>query len=379
MIIQSKKVWIANQFIPAAVEIKDGKIENIFAYGSKNADEDYGEKRIVPGFLDIHTHGAFSWDTNDATDGGLEIWLKNIVKEGVTGLCPTTITQSEEVLTKAVQHVAEVYKTNPQGAEILGIHFEGPYLDMKYKGAQPPEHIVKTSVEQFKHYQDAANGLIKIITLAPEHDENFALTKYCAETGVVVSMGHSNATYEEAALAVANGAKSMTHVYNGMSPFNHRNNGLVGAAFRFRDVFGEVICDGNHSSLASLNIYFETKGRDYAIMVTDSLMAKGNPVGSKFMFGGHEIEIYPDGSAHLTEINSLAGSTLKVNEGLRLLVEEAKVPFDAALNSCTINPARLLRIDDRKGKLCAGYDADIVVLNDDYSVNQTYCKGVAQL
>ena len=108
-------------------------------------------------------------------------------------------------------------------------------------------------------------------------------------------------------------------------------------------------------------------------------MAKGNPVGSRFMFGGHEIEIYPDGSAHLTEINSLAGSTLKVNEGLRILVEEAKVPFDAALNSCTINPARLLRIDDHKGKLCVGYDADIVVLEDDYSVAQTYCKGEAQL
>lgn len=379
MIIQSKKVWIANQFIPAQLEVENNKITNVYTYGAKEVDEDYGNSRIVPGFLDVHTHGAYSWDTNDATDGGLETWLENIVKEGVTGLCPTTITQSEEVLTNAVKHVAEVYKTNPKGAEILGIHFEGPYLDMKYKGAQPPEHIAVPSVEQFKRYQDAANGLIKIITMAPEHDPNFELTKYCANTGVVVSMGHSNATFEEAALAVANGAKSMTHVYNGMTPFNHRNNGLVGAAFRFRDVFGEVICDGNHSSLAALNIYYETKGRDYTIMVTDSLMAKGNPVGSKFMFGGHEIEIYPDGSAHLTEINSLAGSTLKVNEGLRILVEEAHVPFDAALNSCTINPARMLKIDDHKGKLGVGYDADIVVLSDDYNVIQTYCKGVAQL
>jgi N-acetylglucosamine-6-phosphate deacetylase len=148
---------------------------------------------------------------------------------------------------------------------------------------------------------------------------------------------------------------------------------------RFRDVYGEVICDGNHSTLAALNIYFETKGRDYAIMVTDSLMAKGNPVGSRFMFGGHEIEIFPDGSAHLLEIDSLAGSTLKVNDGLRILVEEAHVPFDAALNSCTINPARMLKIDDRKGRLGVGYDADIVVLDEDYNVVQTYCKGVAQL
>lgn len=379
MLIQSKKVWFANQFSEAQIEIEDGKIIAVHPYNSRKVDVDYGDLRIVPGFLDIHTHGAYSWDTNDATENGLEYWLKKITHEGVTGLCPTTITQSEEVLTKAVAHVAEVYDKKPHGAEILGIHFEGPYLDMKYKGAQPPEHIVPTSVEQFKRYQDAAKGLIKIITLAPEHDHDFALTRYCSETGVVVSMGHSNATYEEACLAVANGARSMTHIYNGMSPFNHRNNGLVGAAMRFRDVFGEVICDGNHSTTAALNILFESKGRDYTIMVTDSLMAKGNPVGSKFMFGGHEIEIYPDGSAHLTEINSLAGSTLKVNEGLRILVEEALVPFDAALNSCTINPARLLRIDDHKGKINVGYDADIVVLNDDYSVKQTYCKGEAMI
>ena len=379
MIIQSKRVWIANQFIAAQLEVKEDKIVHVYPYDNQPVDKDYGSLRIVPGFLDVHTHGAYSWDTNDATDGGLETWLENIVKEGVTGLCPTTITQSEEVLTNAVKHVAEVYKTNPKGAEILGIHFEGPYLDMKYKGAQPPEHIVVPTIEQFKRYQDAADGLIKIITMAPEHDPDFALTKYCAANDVVVSIGHSAATFEEAALAVANGVKSMTHVYNGMTPFNHRNNGLVGAAFRFRDVFGEVICDGHHSTLAALNIYYATKGRDYAVMITDSLMAKGNPVGSKFMFGGHEIEIYPDGSAHLTETKGLAGSTLKVNDGLRILVEKAGVPFDAALNSCTINPARYIGIDDRKGKLVVGYDADIVVLNDDYTVEQTYCKGVASL
>lgn len=379
MIIQSKKVWIANQFIAAQIEVNEGKIQRIYKYAEKEADVDYGTTRIVPGFLDVHTHGYYSWDTNDATGDGLRYWLANIPKEGVTGLCPTTITQSFEVLSNALKNVAKVYKEQPAGAEILGVHFEGPYLDMKYKGAQPPEHIKKPLVEQFKQYQEAADGLIKIITMAPEQDEDFALTRYCSEHGVVVSIGHSAATYEEAAMAVANGARSMTHVYNGMTPFNHRNNGLVGSAFRFRDVFGEIICDGNHSTPAALNIYFETKGRDYAIMITDSLMAKGNPVGSKFMFGGHEIIIYPDGSAHLTEIDSLAGSTLKVNEGLRILVEEANVPFDAALNSCTINPARLLRIDDHKGKLMAGYDADIVVLGDDYNVIQTYCKGKAMI
>ncbi|MEG0734111.1 N-acetylglucosamine-6-phosphate deacetylase [Anaerorhabdus sp.] len=379
MIIQSKRVWVSGQFIPAQIEINNNKIAAVLPHGSKPVDKDYQEKRIVPGFLDIHCHGAYGFDTNDANEEGLRNWLKNIPNEGVTGLCPTTITQSVDVLTGAVKNVAQVVDSGYEGAEILGIHFEGPYLDMHYKGAQPEQYIVPPTVEQFKEYQKAANGLIKIITLATETDKDFELTHYCSENDVVVSIGHSAATYEEALMAVANGAKSMTHIYNGMSPFNHRSNGLVGAAFRFRDVFGEVICDGNHSTPAALNILFNSKGRDYTIMVSDALMAKGSPAGSKFIFGGNEIEIYPDGSAHLTATKGLAGSTLKLNEGLKVLVELAQIPFDAALNACTLNPARLLKIDDHKGKICSGYDADMVVLNDDYSVEQTYCRGKESL
>ena len=186
MIIQSKKVWIADQFISAAVELEQGKITGIFPYGEKQADVDYGSKRIVPGFMDIHCHGAYEFDTNDAKPEGLRYWAKHIVSEGVTSFLATTVTQSVEVLTNAVANVADVMEGSYEGAEILGIHFEGPYLDMKYKGAQPPEYIAKPSVEQFKHYQQAARGHIRYVTLAPEHDEGFALTHYLTEHGVVV-------------------------------------------------------------------------------------------------------------------------------------------------------------------------------------------------
>ena len=378
MIIQSKKVWIADQFFPAQIEMEDGKIVNVYDYGTKPVDVDYGTKRIVPGFIDIHCHGAYTFDTNDAHEEGLRNWTKGIVDEGVTGFLATTITQSEEVLTNAVKNVAKVVREGYEGAEILGIHFEGPYLDMKYKGAQPEQYIVIPTIEQFKHYQEAADGLIKVITMATEQDDDFALTEYCAKNGVVVSIGHSAATYEQAVMAYAHGATSMTHVYNGMTPFNHRANGLVGAAYRLRTMYGEIICDGNHSTLAALNNYFMSKGPDYAIMVSDALMAKGTPIGSHYMFGGNEIEIYPDGSAHLVATKGLAGSTLNLNKGLRILVEEAMVPFNYAINSCTINPARCFGVDDRKGSITVGKDADIVVLNDDYSVEQTYCKGVAK-
>ena len=379
MLIQGKKIWIADQFMAAGLEIKDGKITDIVPYGSRPADVDYEDLRIVPGFLDIHCHGAYGFDTNDANEDGLRKWTKNIVGEGVTAFLATTITQSEEVLTKAVANVAKVMEDGYEGAEILGIHFEGPYLDMVYKGAQPEQHIVKPTIEQFKRYQEAAKGNIRYITMATETDEDFALTHYLTEHNVVVSIGHSAATYEQAAMAYAHGARSMTHVYNGMTPFNHRANGLVGAAYRIRTMFGEIICDGNHSTTAALNNYFISKGPDYSIMISDALMVKGSPAGSRYIFGGNEIEIYPDGSAHLTSTGGLAGSTLKLNDGLRILVEEAMVPFNYAINSCTINPARCLGVDNRKGLIGVGMDADLVVLERDYQVRQTYCMGEAQL
>ena len=339
MVLQSRRVWLAGQFVPAQLEVADGKIVNVFPFGTKTADVDYGNKRIVP----------------------------------------TTVTQMPEVLTKAVANVAKVVEEGYEGAEILGIHFEGPYLDMEYKGAQPPEAIAKPTVEQFKMYQEAAHGMIKYITMAPEHDPEFALTKYCSQNGVVVSMGHSSASYEQALMGIANGAMSMTHVYNGMTPYHHRKPGLVGTALRVRDIYGEIICDGCHSHLAALNNFFTAKGRDYSIMIRDTLRAKHCPPGGNYELGGHPIEIGEDGLARLKGTDTIAGSTLNINKGLRILVEEAMVPFDAALNSCTINPARVLRVDDRKGKLTAGYDADIVVLEDDYAVAQTYCKGIAML
>lgn len=378
MIIQSKKVWIADQFTPAQLELEDGIIKEIYPYNEKEVTKDYGNLRILPGFIDIHCHGAYGFDTNDANPEGLRKWAKGIVDEGVTSFLATTLTQSEKVLTNAVSNVAKVVEEGYEGAEILGIHFEGPYLNKAHKGAQPEEYCVKPNIEQFKRYQKAAHGLIKYITMAVENDEDYALTKYCSQNNVVVSIGHSNATYEQAVQAYAHGARSMTHVYNAMTPFTHRANGLVGGALRIRNMYGEIICDGNHSTLAALNNFFTSKGPDYSIMITDSLMCKGFPVGTKFDFGGQEVVIYPDGSAHLVEAGNLAGSTLNVNKGLKILIEDALVPVNYAINACTSNPARCLHVDDRKGTIGVGYDADLVVLDRDYEVVQTYCKGIGQ-
>ena len=379
MIIQSTRVWICGQFLPAQLVIEGEKIAAVCPYGTHPADEDSGARRILPGFIDVHTHGCYGFDTNDAEPEGLRNWMAHIPEEGVTGILPTTVTQMPDVLTKAVANVAQVVREGYEGAEILGIHFEGPYLDMDYKGAQPPEAIAVPTVEQFSMYQEAADGLIRYITLAPEHDPDFALTKHCRETGVVVSMGHSSATYEQALMAVANGATSMTHVYNGMTPYHHRKPGLVGTALRLRDIYGEIIGDGQHSHLAALNNYMTAKGRDYAILISDSLRAKHCPPGGDYELGGHPVEIRENGLAYLKGTDTIAGSTLSMNRGLKILIEDALIPVDAAINACTLNPARCLGVDGRKGKLVAGYDADVVVLEDSYDVAQTYCRGKAML
>lgn len=377
MIIQSKRVWIGSQFLPAQIEIEDGKIQRIYPFGTKTCEKDYGSHRILPGLIDIHTHGSYGYDTNDGEPEGLRDWMRRIPEEGVTSILPTTVTQMPDVLTKAVANVARVIEEGYEGAEILGIHFEGPYLDMDYKGAQPPEAIAVPSVEQFRQYQEAAKGWIRYITVSPEHDEDYALIRYCASNGVVVSMGHSSADYDQALMAVANGVTSMTHVYNGMTPFKHRAPGLIGAALRIGDLYGEVIGDGHHSHPAALHLFFQAKGSERGILVSDSLRAKHCPPGGNYQLGGHDIEIGEDGLARLKGTDTIAGSTLKMNQGLRILIEEAEVPAETAIHACTLNPARCLGVDDRKGKICAGYDADLTVLDDHYSVVQTYCRGTA--
>lgn len=168
MIIQSKRIWIHEQWVAAQLEIVNKKIVRILPYSSQSVDIEYGNNRICPGFIDTHCHGAFGFDTNSADEAGLRLWLKRAPEEGVTSLCPTTITQSEEILIKALKNVSKVMKSKMDGAQIAGVHFEGPYLNVKFKGAQPEEYIKEPDIQQFKRYEEAAGGCIKIITMAVE-------------------------------------------------------------------------------------------------------------------------------------------------------------------------------------------------------------------
>ncbi|ADO50532.1 N-acetylglucosamine-6-phosphate deacetylase [[Enterobacter] lignolyticus] len=373
MKIQSERVWAGGGFYPAQITIEDGKICDVTPGTGSDADIDYGARRLIPGLIDTHAHGAWDYDANENDPDGLRRWAASLPAEGVTAFCPTTVTDEDATLLAALNNIARVMDEGCAGAEMLGIHLEGPFLSQKYRGAQPEKQIRPASLRDFQAFEQAARGRIVAITLAPEEDASFALTRYCAQKGIVVNMGHSDATFEQALAAVANGAKNVTHVYNGMAKYVNREPGLLGAALRLDGLYGEVIADGIFVSLVSASHLYRVKNDNDVIMISDSMKAKGCPPG-RYLFGGEPMILGEDGATR-RENGVLVGSTLQLNRGLYNMVEGAMVPFGAALKSCTLNPARLLGLDHRKGRLARGFDADIVILEDDYQVNTTFCRG----
>lgn len=374
MKLKSKRVWIGGTFLPATLQIENGKIAAVLGYDEPGA-EDWANNRVVPGFIDVHTHGAYGAMANYCREEELKLWTSKLPDEGVTAYLPTTFTEEPDNIAAACERIANVMEGGPAGAEILGIHLEGPFLSIEYKGAMNPERIIPFDAALFDRWQQAARGHVRYITIAPEQDQGYRFTQYAAQQGVVVSIGHSAATYQQALYALGNGARCFTHAFNAMKPLNHREPGCVGALMR-SDAYTELIFDGHHVSMDVIQILFRTKGRDRIVGVSDSLSLKAAAPG-EYSLDGRALVINDDGAAFLKGTTTLAGSTLMYNRGLKLLVETAEVPISWALAALSENPARLLGLDDRLGYIRAGYDADLVVLGDDYQVVQTYCKGKA--
>lgn len=382
MILMGRRIWIGGRFVPARITIEDGIIARVEPYEKDERGEaiDCGEERLVPGFIDLHTHGAYGFDTDDGDPEGLRRWAQKLPEEGVTSFLPTAAVQSPQVLMKALSAVDAAVcrqeRDEPEGeAQILGAHLEGPCLSLAFAGAQDKKEIHPLSEEELEQYQEAAGGRIRRITLAPEEDQDFRLTRFCSLRGITVSLGHSQADYQRVLMAAANGASSVTHVYNGMSGFHHRSPGMVGAALTIPDLYGEIICDGLHCHPAALGLFFQAKGGNTSIMITDSLSVKGCRPGDEGRLGKQMVVMGDDGLGRLKDSQVIAGSTLFMNQGLRLLVEQAGVPFGWALNSCTLNPARCLGLEHRKGRIAAGCDGDLVLLGGDYRVLRAWCRG----
>ncbi len=372
MKLKSRRVWVGGTFIPATVALEGGKIDALLGY-DEPAAEDYGNNRIIPGFIDVHTHGAYGAMVNSCSEEEMKFWAANLPNEGVTSFLPTTFSDTPKSIEAACARIANVMESGQRGAEILGVHLEGPFLNVGFKGAMDPVRIISPDIKLFDRWQQAARGHVRYITMAPEKDEGYCFTRYATEQNVVVSIGHSAATYEQAMAALGNGARCFTHAFNAMKPLNHREPGCAGALMR-SDAYAEIIFDGRHVNLDVVNILFKTKGRDRLVGVSDSLSLKAAPPG-EYTINGRALIVDENGAAFIKGTNTLAGSTLMFNKGLRGLVETAEVPISHALAALTENPARLLRLDHRLGYIRAGYDADLVVLEDDYRVIETFCKG----
>jgi len=373
MIIQSEKVFIAEQFIPVQIHAENGKISKISPYGQENPDIDFGSKFIVPGFIDIHTHGMGGYSADEPSPEGLVRWLKALPSEGVTSFLPATTAQSRQTTINALKNIEMVKNKKHVGAEIIGAHLEGPFLDQEYKGMHKPEYLRVPSVEEFIDYQRASNNLIRYITIACEHDNDYSLTRYASRNGVTVSIGHSGANYENAMIALANGASSFTHSFNAMRALHHREPGVVGVLLS-SNAFAEVIADGYHVHPSVIKILFNSKNKSNIILVTDSIGVKGLPEGV-YDISNVKVSLDKHGTARNFGTNTIAGSSLKMNEGVRLLVERASVSIEHAILAATLNPAKAIRIEDRKGQIRYGNDADFTVLDTDFSVIATYCMG----
>ncbi len=373
MRIKSTAVYLENGFEEAVLELENGKITGVFP-ASSSYEEDYGDACILPGFLDIHTHGGYGVDTNTSSVDELLAWAKRLPEEGVTSFLPTTVTDHKDILLSSLRNVREVHKAQKEGARIIGIHMEGPFLNITRAGAQPKGAIIPPSIPLLKDFVKEADGLLSLMTIAPEKDEGHLLLKELRKYGIIPSIGHSSATYEECLEAERDGALSITHTFNAQSAFHHRDPGIVNFALDHKDFYSEIIGDGHHVDPSVLSFFFSCKDPDHAILISDSLSIKG--IDEKdILFGGQKILI-ENGAAHLAdEKKTLAGSILKINEGIAVLVNKAGVPVEKAVRAASINPARLLGLDDHIGILKEGYDADITILDRDFRVLKTIIKG----
>ncbi|QDP99526.1 N-acetylglucosamine-6-phosphate deacetylase [Lysinibacillus fusiformis] len=325
---------------------------------------------LLPGYIDMHIHGSAGHDTMDATQKALHQMARSLVKEGVTGFLATTMTQSIPAIEHALVNIAQ-FENNDDEAELLGIHVEGPYVSKKRAGAQPVEYIILPSVEQFTHWQQLSKKRIKQITVAPEVEGGFALIEELCKQGVLVSVGHSDATIEEVNKAIALGIKQATHLYNQMRPFHHRSPGVVGGVFLEDKVKVELITDFVHSHPQSVRLAHRVKGATGIILITDAMRAKGLQYGD-YDLGGQTVHVTESG-AHLSN-GALAGSVLTMEQAVKNMKAVTNCSLQDLVAMSSANAAEQLQLAT-KGRIAEGFDADFVLLDQKLNVQKTICRG----
>lgn len=374
IIVDNKKeitgsLWIENGKISTVTEgdMSDQKADVVIDGKGKNWT-------VLPGFIDVHIHGAAGHDTMDATPEALTGIAEALPQEGTTSFLATTMTQSHQAITGALKNAAGYIKeqTAGSGAEVIGIHLEGPFISKDKAGAQPLDHIIAPDIPQFDQWQQESSGHIRLVTIAPEEPGALELIRHLHASGVVASIGHTNATFQEVTEAVEHGASHVTHLYNQMRGLHHREPGALGAALLHKELTTEIIVDLVHAHRDAVRLAYQSKGPERMILITDAMRAKCLPEGD-YDLAGQEVTV-KNNEARL-EDGTLAGSILTLKQAVANMNEIVAPTWLDIIRLTSENAARELGIFDRKGSISTGKDADLVILDEDFDVAMTICNG----
>ena len=324
----------------------------------------------IPGLIDVHFHGCAGFDFSYADTRELVKMARFQASNGITAICPATLTLPEEQLASACRRIAAI--NDPKGASVVGIHLEGPFFSYNKRGAQNPDHLQLPDAAMIRRLQKEAGGLVKLVSIAPELEGALEVIK---ELGgeIRFSIAHTEASYETAMLAFRHGAKQATHLFNAMPPLLHREPGVIGAAMDSAGCCVELICDNVHIHPSVVRATFAMFGDDRIIMISDSLMAAGMADGV-WDIGGLEVEV-KGRYATVTGTKSLAGSVITLMDCLRTAVLEMGIPLASVVKCCSANPAKAIGVYDKRGSITPGKHADLVLLNDDLTIRDVFLKG----
>ncbi|HJZ65766.1 MAG TPA: N-acetylglucosamine-6-phosphate deacetylase [Candidatus Acidoferrum sp.] len=367
----------------AGILIRDGEIERIGKRDGLELPTGATEIRAedstaIPGFIDVHIHGAGGRDVMEGTPEALSVVTQRVAQRGTTSIVATTVTAATDYTLRAVEGIAKYIPAQLEyddlRAEVLGMHFEGPFLSKERRGMHPASLLQPPSSELLQKLLHAAAGNARILTVAPELLGAMPCIDAARSVGMVVSIGHTDATYEQARAAIAHGAHHATHVYNAMRPFSHRDPGVIGAVLTSPEVNAELIADGIHVDEIAMKVLLQAKGPERVVLISDGTMATGMPDG-KYTLGGVEFMVV-DGVCRDAE-GRLAGSTLTLDRALRNIVRLG-IPLADAVRMLTLNPATVLGIEFKKGALRTGADADILFLNEALQITKVWARGISK-